>query len=471
MNEYNRKYLLVTIFCCCCLGALAMLIISFIWMILAKREMLLLKDGFQSLVSSWEKDMVYDISTDTNFARMTGVSNVKTQKWEGIWPGSIKGCHCTKASSRKKVTKGLKDRECNRNETSEGCTNIDPTPSRSLTRWIGSQEINVARVTGTNFYSSYSKIMSNGECQSGYRNCGDKSSTSKGYCISNDIPICPLTTISTGSQVGFTQVTFSGFSLYYAAEANKNPISQLSIEQDHACFIRSHFPLTSGRSKYKLLQGDHVSCRKDNGAVYLNELGEKDYFDINSLDYGKLTEFDANNNYKYKLTFGKVLEWSPDCSEIVPSMRDKPQDLVDLYKQYKILFVLYIISLVFGSIYFIVVLLSLVVGFDNSAGSTGEKSRQIYKCAFIVRLIFFSLVIPSILICTIKLNQFSNYFSNITQLSCSNSEGNANFKLISEDIDNKVHKKNIVMLSLSLSGIAIEFFLIILYLKGVNRKD
>jgi hypothetical protein len=318
-----------------------------------------------------------------------------------------------------------------------------------------------ARIPMTSFFNTYEKINERGECELGYKNCGDKSTVSKGHCIPASISVCPLTDITLSAASGYSRsLPLVGFTLFFNSQEGKNPISDLMFVQDHACFIRGHYPLASGRKKYKLLKGDYQNCRKDDSVTLLNEMGETDFFDINQVEYQRLTEYGASNNYKYKMAFGKVIEWSPDCKEIVPSLRSKPNDLNALNKQYTILFIIYIISFCVSCLVFIGY---LYYSFDN------RQPRYIYKALYIVRLCFFLLVLPSLCICTIKLKQFENYFNNITNLKCSNDIGNENFRLIATDIDSRVDRKNEVMISLSIVGMAIEMFLWFFYLKWIAQ--
>ena len=91
--------------------------------------------------------------------------------------------------------------------------------------------------------------------------------------------------------------------------------------------------------------------------------------------------------------------------------------------------------------------------------SKGNDSKLFYKISFLTRLIFWIMVAPSIVLVTVKTHNLYKYFTNITSLNCSNEENNRNFNLIAEDIYNKVHYRNLVMIWLSFVGILLEIIM------------
>lgn len=42
-------------------------------------------------------------------------------------------------------------------------------------------------------------------------------------------------------------------------------------------------------------------------------MGERDFLDINNINYQRLVSFDAKNDYRYRMQAGRVLDWSPSC--------------------------------------------------------------------------------------------------------------------------------------------------------------
>jgi hypothetical protein len=450
------------IYCLLMFLALPFLIISFIWMIKARKEINILKKTFQSLTYTWEEDAVFEISaTENGFSSLSSNQLAQKSLWKTSWPGTVEGCYCDDTKRGRGVRRGTNVGKCNRNETRVGCTQHNPVASVEMSRWIASQQIYALRIRGTSFYDVYTKIDSQGNCQTNYKNCGDKTTTSKGFCIPNTIPTCPITAISDTAEPGYTPASgFIGFSLNYISQPQKQPITYLSMGENKACFIRTHRPLTAGRKKYPLLDADYEDCKIDDSVkkIASPSVGERDLFDINSIPYSGFKQYDTDNKYKYNLIYSSPLEWSPDCIDTVPSFKSKPQDLVDLQKQYTILFVLYIISLSMAGFKYFFTIYFLNIW-------SPDTRKQIYKFIFLFRLIGFLIAAPSIMIVTIKLKQFQGFFQNITNLKCSSDLGNTNFQVLSDSINSKVHRKNLVMITLSYIGMAYEACIAFCYLK------
>jgi hypothetical protein len=443
----------------CCVGGFALLLTSFIFMILAKNNMKLISNSFVSLVSSWERDMVFDLTTTSGTSSLTG-SNFYQTTWNGTWPGTIAGCWCQNSNSEYEVSRGLKPRSCNSNETLVGCDDIAATPRKDLTRWIASSEVFAIRGRGTNFISLYDKMDESGKCQSGYLQCGDPNSKSKGLCIPQAIGICPLTDITSTAKPAYKSISLGGFPIYFADAAGLNPIPDIFYAESHLCFIREHRAITGGRKPYLLLLGDYSSCKKDSLAWSVSEIGEKDFFDINGHSYSQFIEYSVSNNYKYKMLVARFLDWSPECKDIVPSLQNQAKEMKQRYTQHKILFGLYIASFCIG-----VISLGALGAFTFGGKST------LYKVAFMVRLCSWILIAPSTILCTASTSKMVNYFKNVTSLGCSNQENNENFELIAKDMYNKVHYRNLVMVLLSYIGIFLEVVMCFVVLKFVHSKD
>src|SRR3990167_3118226 len=247
----------IVAYCMCCSGALAMLISSFVLAIFAKNEVEVFKDTVSSFASTWETDMVFDLSLSPNTSRPSNQYYVS--EWKSQWPGNNEGCWCEKSDLIQRVQKGLKEQRCNSTQTKGGCVNIDERGPQDLNKWINSQTIYAVRGTKTSFKQNYLNMDSDGTCKAGFKNCGDKNSKSRGFCIPNSFLDCPITDISSTPVDKYTPLNMLGIKLWMGRPADKNPVSDLMYVQDFACFVRSHYGRTPGRSKYVLLKGDHDS--------------------------------------------------------------------------------------------------------------------------------------------------------------------------------------------------------------------
>lgn len=455
MYPETKQRILAATICVCCCGSLAMLIISFIWMCLARSQHTLMVDSYSSLVSNWDNDMVFDITGNANYPLLS--SNYYLQPWSGYWPGTIKGCWCPITNSRRKVYRGLKDRGCNSNETRTSCENIAPTDKRDLTKWTAGQTIYTVRGKDTSFLDTYQKMNQDGSCVSGYKRCGNPSSVAKGLCIPEGFSSCPLTDIASTAKIGYNSVPLTGFTLYTNIDKLANPVSDLLVRESHLCFIRGQMPKTAGRDRYKLLIGDYESCQNDPTSWSLAEIGEKDYFDINDVPYGKLTTFDTNNDYKYKLFAGRYLEWSPSCSDAVPSLTKKGEDLTYIKKQMLILLILYSIVIGLMGIYNIAQVLLFI-----------DDKKKIYKRVYFARLVAFVLVVPSLIIVTVHTGRFVKYFKNIVDIKCSTDDSNVQFEKIYTHYDQKVYKRVVVMIVLAFCNLIVDSLVAMIFL-GVHE--
>src|SRR3990167_342419 len=457
MTERQRVELGMLTYCTCCLGALAMLIVSFIWAIESKKEVEIFKDSVSSFVSNWESDMVFDLTLSSNPTLAS--SQFYVTEWKSQWPGNKEGCWCEKNSFGLKVSRGLKDRGCNNNETRAGCINIDERGPQDISKWVNCQKVYAVRGSKTSFKQNYLNIESDGTCKLGFKNCGDKNSKSKGLCIPNSFSDCPITDLSSTSTPSYTPLNLLGLTLYMGRPSGKNPVCDLMYVQDVACFIRSHYGRTPGRSKYDLLKGDHDSCIRDPSVTYLSSMGEADFFNINGIDYKRLWDFDVNNNWQYKMAIGRYVQWTPECSDTVESLNQKSQELVDIYGQHKTLFGLYIASFSIAGLVFVS---NCFTFFELSKGTHG--ANIVFKWTFVLRLVGWIMVVPSIIICVAKTSQLYNYFNNISTLNCSDDDTNAILLQVANSIKSKIVKKENVMIALSFVGMLIEAMNCCLYL-------
>ena len=201
--------LMVIYVCCGLLGSLACLISSLVFAVSSRNGCDELKNGFSDLVDSWDVDRIYDITTSNSSAL---AADYYVSGWNGLWPGTVQGCYCTISNTKRKVSKGLKSRECNNNETIVGCTDVPSSPRKDLNVWKNNQRLYVIRVKGTSFLDTYLKIDNQGNCASSdFTNCGDKTSKSRGACLPSKYGRCLLTDISYTSKTGYNMSSLASF--------------------------------------------------------------------------------------------------------------------------------------------------------------------------------------------------------------------------------------------------------------------
>ena len=429
-----------------CLGSFGLLLTSFIFAILARNQLSTFKETYESFIANWDQDMVFDLSLSATPALASTSTNYYVSSWGSNWPGNNPGCHCSSSDASLEVTVGLHNGGCNSNQTQAGCTDIEERGTQMMNKLMTAEIIYSVRGKDTSFLDNYRKMDSKGDCQTGYRRCGNPNSKSKGLCIANSYANCPLTDIRVTEQAAYSSLTLSsGAKIYFASADTANTISELMIVQHHACFVRGHLGYTPGRSVYQLLKGNYADCREDTLPMYLYEVGEKDLLARNNIDAGRLIEFRTSNDYKYKLAAARYVDWSVDCSDTVESMTNKQEDLKKLSKDFLALFILYIISFSLSTIAIIAKTISFIA--DNT---------KLYKWMLFVRICLWIMVVPSIFITWVQSKQFTSFFLNIAELGCSDSATNAQFVALGNDFQNKLGYKNNIVLILSMVGMFTE---------------
>lgn len=434
---------------CGCIMALGLLISTLVLVILARAEAATLKGNYIGLTANWYKDMIYDVTTDSKYTLPT--TDYYLSELAYRWPGTVEGCYCTVSSRRYRVTVGLKDRPCNRNETRMSCAMIPSTAEQNLTTWINGQKLYAVRMMGTSFMETYKYTKADGSCEGYRRNCGNIESKSKGACIPLRYSTCPLTSIQASVTADFESRDYLGFSLQIARKNNSNPITDFSIEQNHLCFVRSNYPLTPDREKYKLLKGDFKSCHKDESAWQVGEMGEKTFLDLNNFDYRKFPEFGVSDSVKYRIMVASIFEWSPSCSDSIQTLIVKSDDIDSIEYQYFVLIIVFSIS--FG--------LNILCLICQCWCILGEN-KILYSVGIVVRIVCLALCFPSIVITYRKTVESHKFFTEIAAMNCSNDQTNASFKTLVDYHLGSLSGKSKAVIGLAISGFLIEMMLMVI---------
>ena len=452
-KQYERPYCSV---CFCC--AMPLMVISLILFLISVQNQDSISDAIKDIGGSWSKDQVFAISSAPN--PPLGADQYM-DKWVGYYPGTTEGCFCSQSNYYRRIQAGLKDRSCNLNESwYGGCSKINPTQPVTLSKFIEGQEVYAVRTKGTSFKENYDKMKSDGSCASGYKNCGNKDSKSKGFCIKESIQGCPLTDLSSNLKPGYNMVGFNGFVIYTSNSAGiNNPITDLNITEDHLCQMKKFFPVTPDRQRYRLLKGYSGSCYKDENAISLGEIGETELFDLNGVDYKNLIQFQTSNDFKYKLFAARLVEWSPDCKDMVVEVGNKSNDAQTLQDSFSTVKIVYII----------VTIISLFLFFRFVCVESGPI--KVYYLLFALRLILFIILISLIFNLNTKIKGIESYLDDISSKNCSSTETNANFKDLSIKFSEKVSVYTKWYIITSIAGFFFEIvMLLIVIIMGKSEE-
>src|SRR3990167_7720168 len=104
-----------------CLLSLGLLITSFIFAIYARFQVNEFKENYQSIITSWDQDMVFDLSLSAGSVMGSGNPDYSITEWGSNWPGNNAGCYCSSSNEALEVAKGLTTGSCNGNQTEAGC--------------------------------------------------------------------------------------------------------------------------------------------------------------------------------------------------------------------------------------------------------------------------------------------------------------------------------------------------------------
>ncbi len=453
-NKRDRSLFLRLLACLATLGAVACLTISFAWTVAARSESRRFLRAFTSLAANWELDTVFQVTDDPGVPLAEGYY---LDEVRGRWPGTAAGCHCpsplgSKTADPDSVRRGA----CSFNDTRYGCRDVPQTQANGRLRLtLEGKPVFLVRGNRTSLRELYLHMQESGECDAGFRHCGNTASISRGLCVPVSLGACPLTALSLEPQPGFAETSLNGRQLFVSSSPQHNPLTELLLEQSHPCFVRSHFPLSAGRRKYPLFEGEFDACEPDPKPQRLFSIGERDLLLANAVPIDKLPAGDFSNAYLYHFFAGRLVEWSPRCKEQLPKILAKPSELANIDRQYANLLLIYIIAFI-PSVCALVCQLALV---------GGKSGRRGVRWTFAVHVTAWLLAMPPLIICTSLAVRFSQSLSQSAELDCSDDASHQQFERITAALRSKVVRKSVVSLVFAVFGLPLESFGVFLYLR------
>ena len=441
-----------TVLCCCC--AFPLLLASLVLMFMAKKNLYNLSDNIENLGANWKQDAIMDVVKSKDVPLMAGQY---IERWSGQFPGTQAGCHCPTSLLFRKVQKGLSVGSCGLNQTFAGCRDVKETPAVPLAVWPQNQEIFVVKQKGTSFFENFNKIRDDGVCEPGYKHCGEPGSKSKGLCIPESVAGCPVSDITTAPNPSYQAVQLQNLVLYLSRDNKHNPIVEATLQESHLCFSRSDIPTSEGRARYALLKGDAANCIKDESAVSVASIGEKELFDLNKVPYQSLVDYNPSNNFKYHLFVARASVWSPLCRPLVEQIRARVEDSKSLQAYFQTLMILYIVSFSLSLLCYLRIML------------VAENKKGQYYCVFFLRLLLFIMVLPSIFIVANKCSKVHQFVHSISKQDCSVPEVNMMFQNLAEKFQSKVISITYWCLGTAFGGMFVELLMLLIGLTA--RKE
>ena len=429
-------------------------VLSFVFSVFSKVKSNGLEDKLDNQVGGLENDLIFDILVqpmDEASAAQYPSDLYYQQIISHDWPGTTTGCFCAGYDLRREVETGLKSRECSKTETAAGCIRVPPIPARKLSIWKFAQSLVLIKGTGTSFNRLKNKLTPEGICPEGFRMCGDSSSLSKGICVPTVFTKCPITDILVNQTISVESLSVESLSdfrqwniisLQLKRTEGKKPLSDISIVQDHSCLNRRSLPLSDGRRKYELLQGDFEHCLRDPTVWYLDSLGEVDFFRKNDILVQNLIKYSMSNDYQYRIAVSPVIDWSANCADLDPNLSGQTKDFKKLRDHLQLLFILFTVSLsVFAA------------ASIATVWSVAQEKFMSYKIATIARFCSFVLVGPSLVICFVGSLSLSKSMTDLGDQHCAPAHLASIYADISTDINSALKRNllvSIIFYSLSL---------------------
>lgn len=375
------------------------------------------RSSFQDPALSWREDPVYEISSSKNkFSPLADHPSAYTTVWSGMWPGTLEGCDCPKYSSwYTTVEDSTIVGDFWTQPHRKNCECYAATPAQPLTKLVNGKEIFVLRIKYTSFLDVYTKMNQDGSCQEGFKNCGDKSSVSKGYCIPISISECPMTALS--------NTNARGIGLISSGSVDPNSLSSQPEEGQPVALVS----MVESNSRYPLLNPvpeNPVPLHSYTWSFYSDQ-GQLDLFDINSVPYSQFNYYEVDNQFKYQLVYSKPLEWRPECSKYVSPLNEAAKTIEEIGEW-------------FNCIFWLFYLLGCVGGIQATAcrlNKLGSDEGRFPK-VFTVSLFFFYL--PLILLILLLMNfldkvrGLESLFDGIVNMECSSKAANSYFKNFQE---------------------------------------
>ena len=414
-------------------------IINLIILYIAQKNITYFQESYDGIIKNWNRNMVIGFANSSDGL----LPNEHIEYWKGFYPGTVEGCDCYKSDSESSVYEGLHRHSCSYNETREGCSRVYPLRSSAFHNWGNKDLIQVKTIKDSSFSKLYENMNPDGECKSGFKRCGCKDSLSKGICVPEAWPSCPLSDIHIGNfnpdQTYFTEAAnFSSYSVYFSRNPSKNPVADLKIGEYAMCENPEVWGLTPGRNVYRLYGGSTSNCVIDTRYSKLDDMGELTLFELNNVNYQRLTRFSTSNNYIWSRFFRRVIEWRPECHPEVERLGNMQSSLKSNRN----------ICLAMTIISYITIIACLLIQLAELYVILQDKPYTENQMWIVARIKtgVSSLNIPILLVIVLKGKPLMDYFAFVAGRQCSDIFTNKYFTGLHATLERDVYYLNVTAL-------------------------
>lgn len=244
------------------------------------------------------------------------------QAFLSTFPGTEQGCNCLGIQTCDDTSVFRLDRvnvgSCEAGDSTCGCTNVSPYSARQLTLWPNEIELCLLRDKELSYNNIWYRGNSEGECENGFKKCGNVSGQSKGVCIP-DTKNCPITSVifasaNPNSTEYPDSITGETLNVYYSRTHSQDPLTELQVGEGHICLNSNKNGATPDRKPYILLKYQEAICTPDERFTKTGlKATEKDVLLENNVDIDTLPNFNPSIEHKYFGFERSMITFKPSC--------------------------------------------------------------------------------------------------------------------------------------------------------------
>lgn len=399
---------------------------------------------FQMLVKNWEMDAISSVTyVNTNQTCPEGTEDF----FQYHWPGTVKGCYCSKASS-------LETGVCTPDQIKNGCTDISETSNRTMSRYK-QVKLCVKRVPNTSFMKLASKLYENGTCHENYRQCGGSVDSMYSLCMPIELfpNKCPLMTITTTNSSNVESLDDKSlFYGSYSANFTEAPLSQLYVNDGGIC-KKSVGVSTRTHDNYHLAKAGVAECKSTDFDTTFSEVdsGQKkiEFLAQNGVNSSTLLLLEkyVPSTALIKPMRKNFVGFKRSCRLLVADIVERENDLSTIKKAQTILFgVSVAVTFIFSGFYPTVqVLLECRCRrlkhsrFWPCINIVATSSKYLfYATKFIhIGVLIWAVVISSIV---------RKFFLQVGSSNCGEENTNKILANVSSEVDSYVYQDNLICL-------------------------
>ena len=302
------------------------------------------------------------------------------------------------------------------------------------------------------FKGNYDKISSKGECDSGFKLCGntlDKENLIQKVCVPDSNTKCPITGLVVAEKnpdaLAYTEslsLPGTGAVKMYISRNNGLPLVVYEIDESGVCVNPSERKITSGRSNSSYIKNSKVDCSHDERFKKVDVWNEFDFMKANTGRYETLKDINmADSSIEYGLYAANAVEMKFSCRDKISTYYEFSDQLASLNTNLNVIF---IFSIVFTIIVLIVGCFGVIETTSNineekkTIGKIKYSSVYIYRALGVLTLVVIFAII--LLIWYLRLGSIDSNIQFVSKSNCSDAFTNSDMSSIKDKISDSTSK-------------------------------